>query len=214
MRNSVRVKICGITNAEDGLAAAQAGADYLGYIFFSRSPRNVAPSAAADVIRQVRARHPAVQHVGVFVNEPLDHLQEIAATADLDLVQLHGAETPEYCAAATDSGIRCIKVFKFGNGAEIVDWTRFGSAQWFLCDTYSAASEGGTGAAFDRALLPDGFPLERSFLAGGLRPDNIASVLSDAAPFAVDVSSGVEASPGRKDHEKVREFIRQVRLHA
>jgi phosphoribosylanthranilate isomerase len=111
-----KVKICGITNADDGVHAANAGADFLGYIFFSKSPRNIAAADAQRVIRQVRNAYPNVAHVGVFVNMPLDELLNTARTVGLDFVQLHGTESPEYCRQATSRGLQVIKVFKFVSG--------------------------------------------------------------------------------------------------
>jgi phosphoribosylanthranilate isomerase len=211
MPSETRVKICGITNREDALVAAGAGADFLGFIFFSRSPRNVEPAAASKIIAEIRAAFPDVRFVGVFVNEPLENLRRIASETGVDFVQLHGSESSEYCDRVRDAGLRPIKVFKFGKGADPGDWSAFPETEWFLCDTFNAESEGGTGQEFDRALLPQGFPLDRSFLAGGLRPENVAAIVTEANPFAVDVSSGVEAAPGRKDHAKVRKFIGEVR---
>ena len=207
MSGRTKVKICGITNAEDGLHAAKAGADFLGYIFFAKSSRNVVTADARAMIQRIRSTYPNIAHVGVFVNMPLDELLSTARTAGLDFVQLHGTESPEYCRQATDSGLQVIKVFKFGNGAPPANWSEFQGVKYFLCDTFAQNAEGGTGVGFDRALLPPGFPLERSFLAGGLTPSNIAEVLTEVEPFAVDVSTGVEVSPGKKDYALVTEFI-------
>jgi phosphoribosylanthranilate isomerase len=203
----IKVKICGITNVDDGLHAAKAGADFLGYIFVAKSLRSMATADVRTIIQKVRNVYPNIAHVGVFVNMPLDELVSTVRTAGLDFVQLHGTESAEYCRLASISGLQVIKVFKFGNGAPPANWSDFREPNYFLCDTFAENAEGGTGRGFDRTLLPPGFPIERSFLAGGLTPSNISGILTEIKPFAVDVSSGVEASPGKKDYAKVTEFI-------
>ena len=208
----VRVKICGITCVEDGLQAAQAGADYLGYMFYGPSRRFVRPGTAARVIDVVRQVCPAVQHVGVFVNELQDAILGIAKDCHLDFVQLSGDESPEMCAWLKDSGAWVIKTLKFGPGAAPVAWQDY-RVDYYLCDTFDPKLQGGTGRAFDHSLLPESLPLARCFMAGGLNAANVVDVVR-ARPFAVDVSSSVESGPGRKSPGLVCEFIAAVRRAA
>jgi phosphoribosylanthranilate isomerase len=208
--STTKIKICGITNLEDAFTAASAGADYLGYIFFEKSKRAMTMEAAAPIISAIRDEFPHVEHVGVFVNESPNRLCEIATHADLDFAQLHGGEAPENCVSLKRGKLRVIKVFRFGEGAPPADYQQFEAADHFMCDTYSATEEGGTGKAFDVSHLPEGFPMNRSFLAGGLTSENVASRVASLHPYAVDVSTGVEAEPGRKSPEKIYEFLAAV----
>jgi phosphoribosylanthranilate isomerase len=208
----VRVKICGITCVEDGLQAARAGADFLGYVFYGPSRRFVRPATAARVIESVRRTHPSVQHVGVFVNELHDAVLGIAKDCHLDFVQLAGDETPDTCSWLKDSGAWVIKTLKFGAGAPPVAWQDY-PVDYYLCDTFDPKLAGGSGRTFDHSLLPDLLPLTRCFMAGGLDAANVGEVVR-ARPFAVDVSSSVESGPGRKSPELVSGFIEAVRRAA
>ena len=199
----VTVKICGLTNREDALAAHEAGADCLGFVFFPASRRRLGAHSCGWIHEL-----PGLK-VGVFRDQPRARIEEIAAAAGLDLVQLHGDETPAECVALGGPG----RVIKAVPVAGPVDWTRVGELAGvarILFDTASP-SGGGTGRAFDWHLLagrPDGLAF---FLAGGLTPDNVAVAIARLCPAGVDVSSGVESSMGRKDAEKVRAFIAAVR---
>lgn len=210
MTQTTKVKICGITNPDDAYAAACSGADFLGYVFHPASKRWIEPTAAGLVISDIREQFPHIQHVGVFVNLPIETLTDYVRTAGLDIAQLHSSEPPRYYAQAHEQGICTLRVLRIGPGAPACDWHNPPS-EYFLCDTFDAANAGGTGRMFDPALLPDELPLERCFIAGGLTPDNVAEVVRSMHPFAVDVSSGVEASPGRKSHELIEAFISAVR---
>jgi phosphoribosylanthranilate isomerase len=199
----VTVKICGLTSREDALAAHEAGADYLGFVFFPASRRCLGASSCGW-IRELPGRK-----VGVFRDQPRAWIEEIAAAAGLDLVQLHGDETPAECAALGGRG----RVVKAVAVAGPVDWGGIGElagAARILFDTASPTG-GGTGRAFDWGFLagrPDGVEF---VLAGGLTPDNVAAAIARVRPAGVDVASGVESSVGRKDPEKVRAFIAAVR---
>lgn len=204
-----KVKICGITRVEDALIAAENGVDFLGYIFAEKSKRFLAPRSARLIINEVKMQFPEVGHVGVFVDSQEEDVAWSAGLAALDYLQLHGAESPEYCANLEMVGFEVIKAFSVGKDIELSGFKNF-DVKYFLWDTYDPKQHGGTGKTFDLKLLPDGVPLEKSFIAGGLRPENVAELLSEIQPFAVDVSSGVEDSPGRKNHRRVEDFLEAV----
>jgi phosphoribosylanthranilate isomerase len=202
----VLVKICGITSAEDARAAVEAGADALGFVFWPESPRFVTPEAAAAIAATVP---PFVTRVGVFVGGSRDELLRTAETAGLDVLQLHGEETAETLVALPR---RALKVLRIGPGFradDVLPYARAGLG--VLVDTHRKEAPGGTGAAFDWTLvqgLSDRVPF--LVLAGGLRPDTVAQAIDIVRPHAVDVSSGVESSPGRKDEDKLRAFVAAV----
>ncbi len=201
------VKVCGITNVEDALAALDAGAEMLGFNFYARSPRYVTPAAARQIIERLPE---GVTCVGVFVNEPAPaDVERIAREARLGAVQLHGDETPEYCQSLR--GLTTIKALRVG-----ADYTPKSAAAYdtdaVLLDAYVAGERGGTGHTFDWALATlTRERVPRLFLAGGLNPDNVASAVAAVRPYAVDVCSGVETSPGRKSPELMCRFVEQVR---
>ena len=204
-RMAVKVKICGITNLPDGLAAAEGGADALGFVFYDQSPRGVSVEAAADVIRQLP---PFVLKVGVFVNPPEDLVVRAIRECGLNLLQFHGDEPPEYC---LQFGLMSMKAFRIRDAASLEALQNFPTDAWLL-DAYSPGKPGGTGETFnwELALAAQGWgrPI---FLAGGLQPENVAEAVHRARPYGVDVSSGVETAPGRKDHAKVRAFIKAAK---
>lgn len=208
---TVKVKICGITRLEDGLLSAQRGADFLGYIFYPPSKRYVTPEIAGSVIHAVRESYPEVQHVGVFVNVERELIQEIHQLAPIDLAQLHGEEVPQLCNDLRELGIGSIKTVGIGCDGPRLDYREY-SADYFLCDTYDSKLKGGTGRTFDPEKLPAGMPKNRLFLAGGLTSENVGDMISAVHPFAIDVSSGVEESPGIKDAEKLKKFFDSVDL--
>ena len=205
------VKICGITREADALAACEAGADLLGYVLYPKSGRAVTPSDAARIVAAMRARHPAVRHVGLFVDEPPEAVLAAVAAAGVDLAQLHGAETADICRQVYESGTPVMKALKYGPGAPATDWRDYADCGFLLCDTYDAALAGGTGRAFNPALLPPDLPMSRVFIAGGLTAATVGGVVRTLRPAGVDVSSAVEASPGVKSPELVREFIASAR---
>jgi phosphoribosylanthranilate isomerase len=198
----VRIKICGITNLEDARLAADLGAHALGFIFYPKSPRSVRPDAAREIIDNLP---PLIMTVGVFVDEEAAVVRGIAETAGLDWVQLHGKESPEYCRSL---GRRVIKGFRIKDPSSLALLPDYrGSVQAFLLDTYKAGTAGGTGETFDWALARQAGELGFIVLAGGLTPANVAQAIHAAQPAAVDVASGVEAAPGKKDPEKLRAFF-------
>lgn len=202
---SVKIKICGITNLADGQAAIEAGADALGFVFYEKSPRSVTMEAAAEIIRQLP---PLIMRVGVFVNASPDFVVRAARECDLTLLQFHGEEPPEYC---RQFGLMSMKALRVRDESSLQTLLDYATDAWLL-DAYSPDSIGGTGHTFNWELATQaqrwGRPI---FLAGGLTPENVAEGIRRVRPFGVDVSSGVEASPGKKDHAKVRAFIQAVR---
>jgi phosphoribosylanthranilate isomerase len=202
----VRIKICGITNLEDALLAAALGADALGFIFYTKSPRRINLEAARAIIAQLP---PFVVSVGVFVDEAAAVVQDLAARVGLDWVQLHGQESPDYCRSL---GRRVIKSFRIKDESSLHALEPFqGSAQAFLLDTYKKGQVGGTGEIFDWELAKQAQAYGPVILAGGLTPENVARALRVAQPQAVDTASGIEAAPGKKDPEKLRKFFAAIR---
>ena len=202
IKSMVKIKICGITNLEDALLAAELGADALGFIFFAQSSRKVDPEAARSIIAQLP---PFVASVGVFVDETAAVVQELAARVRLDWVQLHGQESPEYC---WNLGRRVIKGFRIQDEDSLrllADYQ--GAAQSMLLDTYKKGQVGGTGEIFDWHLARKAKKYGHIILAGGLTSENVAQAIATALPVAVDAASGTEAAPGKKDPAKLRAFF-------
>ena len=202
---SVKIKICGITSVADGLAAAEAGADMIGLMFYAGSPRYVTLAQAAEISR---ALPPFVLRVGVFVNPDAAQVTEAIAACGLNLLQFHGEETSEFC---TQFCMMSVKAQRVQNADSLAALENF-QTDAFLLDAYSKAGLGGTGEKFnwDLAVAAQKFG-KPIFLAGGLTPENVADAVKQVRPFAVDVSSGVESAPGKKDAAKVKKFINAVR---
>jgi phosphoribosylanthranilate isomerase len=198
---SVIVKICGITNDADGIAAVEAGADMLGFVFYEASPRFIKVEAAAEIIRQLP---PFIVKAGVFVDAPSDLVIHTISKCGLNLLQFHGTETPEYC---TQFGLMSMKAFRIRDEASLRLLKDYPTEAWLL-DSYAPDRVGGTGEKFNWDLAREARSLGRPiFLAGGLTPLNVVQAIERVRPYGVDVSSGVEAAPGKKDHAKVRDFI-------
>lgn len=201
----VRSKICGITRVEDALAAAQAGADAIGLVFYAKSPRAVGIQQARQIIN---ALPPFISTVGLFVNATRCEIGEVLDAVALDVLQFHGDETPADCEAF---GRPWYKALRVGPGIDIATQAaHFAGANAILLDAYVSGVPGGTGERFDWSLIPGSLP-KPLILAGGLTMDNVAEAIAQVRPYAVDVSGGVEVSRGIKDAAKVRAFIRQVR---
>ena len=200
-----RVKICGITNPADALAAVEAGADALGFNFYEKSPRQLTVPAAAKISRELP---PFIMRVGVFVNAPEDLVLRAIGEAGLTLLQFHGDEPPEFC---TQFGLMSMKAFRVRDAGSLQELPKY-QTDAYLLDAFSPAARGGTGERFnwDLALEAQQFG-KPVFLAGGLTPENVAAAVRKVRPFGVDVASGVESSPGKKDHQKVQAFIAAVR---
>jgi phosphoribosylanthranilate isomerase len=201
---SVKVKICGITSVADGLAAAEAGADMIGLMFYERSPRHISFELATEISRSIS---PFVLKVGVFVNPEEDDVLRAISECGVNLLQFHGEETPEFC---TRFGVMSMKAFRVRDAGSLLALPDY-PTDAYLLDAYSPDAHGGTGAKFNWDLALEakqhGKPI---FLAGGLTPENVGAAVRQAQPFAVDVSSGVESAPGKKDSAKVRAFIHAV----
>jgi len=201
----VRSKICGITRVEDALAAVEAGADAIGLVFYAKSPRAVTVQQARSIIN---AMPPFVTTVGLFVDASRCELGEILDAVPLDLLQFHGDESPENCEGYHRPYIKALRV-KPGDdiAAQVV---LYKNASGVLLDTYVPGIPGGTGEAFDWALVPEGLS-KPIILAGGLTAENVAQAIARVRPYAVDVSGGVEAAKGIKDAQKIRAFMQAVR---
>jgi phosphoribosylanthranilate isomerase len=201
-----RIKVCGLTRAEDARAAVRAGADALGVILAPGHRRSVTPKQAGRVFADVP---PGVARVGVFVDADLKDVVRSAEALGLTEVQLHGAESPMYCIS---TGTRVVKTFHVGEGFEPDDIERYrGCVTAVLLDSLVEGAPGGSGTSFDWGLargVPEGMPV---YLAGGLRPENAREAVRRLRPAGVDVSSGVEDSPGIKSEEKMKKFVAEVR---
>lgn len=203
---STKVKICGITSVADGLAAAEAGADMIGLMFYEKSPRAISLETAAEISR---ALPPFVLRVGVFVNPAPDLVMQAITTCGLNLLQFHGDEDTDFC---TQFGMMSVKALRVQNAESIAALENF-ATDAFLLDAYSKSGLGGTGEKFNWDLAIEAQKFGRPiFLAGGLTPENVADAVKKVQPFAVDVSSGVESAPGKKDAAKVQAFIRAAQL--
>jgi phosphoribosylanthranilate isomerase len=197
------VKICGITSHADARAAVEAGADALGFNFYRPSPRYISPEDAREIIDQLPE---TVLTVGVFVNEDVESVVRIVSEARISAVQLHGDESPDYCHKL--AGRYVIKVFRAGDDFDIETY----NVDAIMLDTKDHLLRGGTGRVFDWSLAQrPKISMPRLFLAGGLSPENVAEAITTVRPYAVDACSSLEESPGRKDHERVRAFVRAAR---
>ena len=195
----MRVKVCGITNLDDALAAVDAGAAGLGFNFYPRSPRYVPPGAAGEIM--TRLPH-AVCRVGVFVDETREHIASLAAQLGLQALQFHGNEPPELCRAWSQKVVKAIRV----RDRDAVMLARTYDVDFILADAYVEGQLGGTGTRVALELL-EGLDRRRLILAGGLTAENVVAAVRAVGPFAVDVASGIEAAPGRKDWRLMRRFI-------
>jgi phosphoribosylanthranilate isomerase len=210
----IRVKICGITNLDDALAAVDAGADLLGFVFCPRSPRDVTLERAAEIVRAIRPASPAVRFVGVFVDASPEWVRAVLDGASLDLAQLHGNEPASVVRDLAPRAFKALRPRDPDEARSLMSAYRWVAAEHtpaFLVDAFDARRLGGTGTRADwasAAILAREFPI---LLAGGLNAENVANAVRVVQPWGVDVSSGVERAPGLKDHTKVREFIRAVK---
>ena len=204
MSKRIRCKICGITNLADALLAIEAGADALGFVFYRKSPRYVEPEVAAEICSQLP---PLVTTVGLFVDHEHEEIVSILERVPLSLLQFHGSESEPACARY---GRPYIKALRIRSGSDFSQGEQqYTTALGLLVDTYRPCVPGGTGEAFDWDLLPSERRLPL-ILAGGLNPGNVRSAIAKVKPYAVDVSGGVEQSKGKKDSEKLVQFLEEV----
>jgi phosphoribosylanthranilate isomerase len=196
---AVKLKVCGLTSLEDARAAIDCGAEYLGFIFYPKSPRYIAPTSARDIIERTPDD---IISVGVFVNEPRpEDVDEILRVSGARMAQLHGDESPAYCAGV--GAERVIKALRVGDDFDarsVLDYP----ASAVLLDAFDAKLYGGTGRTINWTIAREAAKLTRVFLSGGLSPENILDAIREVKPFAVDVNSGVESAPGRKDASKLQ----------
>ena len=199
-----KIKICGLHNIETALAACEAGADAIGFVFYEKSVRNITPAQAAAIIKTLP---PFVVTVGLFVNPSVEYVREILEVVPLSCLQFQGQETDAFCAQFNRPFIKALHVKP---GEPLPDFNAYPNARGFLLDTFVKGNPGGTGQAFDWTQVPRNVnkPL---MLAGGLNADNVQEAIRIAKPYAVDVSSGVESAPGVKSIEKIKQFCERVK---
>ncbi len=205
----IRIKICGLTNLRDARAAVAAGADWLGFVFFKKSPRYITPEAARRIIARLPEK---IMKVGVFVDEPAARVRAIAGACGLDILQFHGRETAAYGRRFENYPVmKAVRVKDAASLKKARQWP----ADYLLLDAFCPGAFGGTGKTFDWRLLPWVKKTRKPvFISGGLSADNVGALLRRIAPFGVDVSSGVEKSPGKKDARKMRAFVMTVRRNS
>jgi phosphoribosylanthranilate isomerase len=209
MAQHIKVKVCGITNAEDAQAAVEAGADALGFIFYENSPRYVVPAVASRIIAGLP---PLITPVGVFVNENVAAVRSIMDTCGLAMAQLHGEENAFYCRELSRPAMKAVRLKDRGSLLTLAEYQGRGGVRGFVLDTFSELSHGGTGQITDWDLAAEVAKQTRILLAGGLTPSNVMEAIRTVHPYGVDVSSGVESTPGKKDHAKIRAFVEAVRV--
>jgi phosphoribosylanthranilate isomerase len=202
---TTRIKICGITRPEDAEQAAKLGADAIGLVFYGSSPRNVSIEQASTVVDILP---PFVTSVGLFVNAAVDEIHAVLDRVNLDLLQFHGDESPEFCASFDRPWIKAIRM---AEGVDLhAEAERYSESSGLLLDAYHPALPGGTGESFDWTRIPDDLPVSL-VLAGGLTAANVGEAIATVQPYAVDVSGGVEAEKGIKDWGKMADFVAAVR---
>ncbi len=199
----LKVKICGITNYQDALAAMDMGADLLGFNFYPESPRYVTPEKAAEIIDKLPG---FIDTAGVFVNALIENINEINNLCNLDWVQLHGNEDPEFCQSLLSHNVKTMKAIRVKNQTDIKKAENF-FTDAILLDAFDPQKYGGTGLTFDWNII--GHIGKRVFLAGGINPDNAAKAVNFGV-YGIDVCSGIEAEPGKKDHKKMKKLFKNI----
>lgn len=200
----VKVKICGITNYEDAKTALDMGADLLGFNFYAKSPRFVPPDKAREIISKLPG---FIDIAGVFVNESIEQIHEIKNICQLDWVQLHGDESPEFCRQFLSHNVKVMKAIRVKEQSDIQQAEHY-FTDAVLLDAFDPDKYGGTGLTFDWNVI--GHINKRIFLAGGINPDNAADAI-ELGVYGIDICSGIEAEPGKKDHNKVKELFENIR---
>ncbi|WP_454061996.1 phosphoribosylanthranilate isomerase [Candidatus Nitrospira salsa] len=204
-----KIKICGITNADDAQVAVRAGADALGFNFYSQSPRFVEVNVVKSIVHQLP---PGVLPIGVFVNEALTIVRNMMDECGLVLAQLHGDETPAYCETLGRPVLKGIRLRDRSSFLSLAEYKGRAGVKGFVLDAFSESEYGGTGKVADWDLAAEAAKAAPILLAGGLTPENVQEAIQKVHPSGVDVSSGVETAPGKKDHTKVQAFIQAVQL--
>jgi len=202
-----RTKICGITNIEDARIAVAAGADALGFVLYRKSPRYVDPMMVQQIVAQLA---PFVLPVGVFVNEEIKIVRDLMDTCGLAFAQLHGDESATYCRELSRPVLKALRLKDRSTFVTLAEFQARVEVRGFVLDTLSEEAYGGTGQVVDWGLAREAAQAATVILAGGLTPENVGQALRAVQPYGVDVSSGVEVTPGKKDREKVRAFLRAV----
>jgi phosphoribosylanthranilate isomerase len=202
----MKIKICGITNLADAITASEAGADYLGFIFYPKSPRSITPEAAEKIIDQLKT---SAKKVGVFVNATMNEINKTVKSCGLDIIQLHGDEPAEI--AEQLGSERVWKAFHITSEEDIARAAKYPAAA-IVVDTATAGLRGGTGKTCDWELAAQAAQSFTTILAGGINPQNVLEAIETVKPFAIDTASGVEASPGIKDHEKIQELFDKITM--
>jgi len=199
----VKVKVCGMTSLKDALVAVEGGADAVGFIFYKKSPRSVTMKTVREIVLELP---PFVDTVGVFVDETAEQINKIADYCNLDIIQLHGDESPTFCKKIRR---KVIKAFRIKDMQSVKKLSSF-QVSGFLLDTFSENLHGGTGKVFDWNLALPAKKFGPVIMAGGLTPNNVQQAVRQIRPYGVDVCSGVESEPGIKDHKKVRAFLKNA----
>ena len=200
----VKVKVCGMTSLKDALVAVEGGADAVGFIFYKKSPRSVTMKTVREIVLELP---PFVDTVGVFVDETAEQINKIADYCNLDIIQLHGDESPTFCKKIRR---KVIKAFRIKDMQSVKKLSSF-QVSGFLLDTFSENLHGGTGKVFDWNLALPAKKFGPVIMAGGLTPNNVQQAVRQISPYGVDVCSGVESEPGIKDHKKVRAFLNNAK---
>ena len=200
----VKVKVCGMTSLKDALVAVEVGADAVGFIFYKKSPRSVTMKTVREIVLELP---PFVDTVGVFVDETAEQINKIADYCNLDIIQLHGDESPTFCKKIRR---KVIKAFRIKDMQSVKKISSF-QVSGFLLDTFSENLHGGTGKVFDWNLALPAKKFGPVIMAGGLTPNNVQQAVRQIRPYGVDVCSGVESEPGIKDHKKVRAFLNNAK---
>ena len=200
----VKVKVCGMTSLKDAMAAVEEGADAIGFIFYKKSPRSVTMKLVREIVLELP---PFIDTVGVFVDETAEQINKIADYCNLDIIQLHGDESPIFCKKIRR---KVIKAFRIKDMQSVKKLSSF-QVSGFLLDTFSENLHGGTGKVFDWNLALPAKKFGPVIMAGGLTPNNVQQAVRQIRPYGVDVCSGVESEPGIKDHKKVRAFLNNAK---
>lgn len=204
----VKIKICGITNQEDASIAVSAGADALGFVFYRKSPRYVEPAVAKQIIATLP---PLITAVGVFVNEEPKVVRDLMESCGLAIAQLHGDETAAYCRELARPILKAIRLKDRGDLLALAEFRGRAGVRGFIVDSHTDKAYGGTGLKTDWALAAEAARAAAVLLAGGLTSDNVIQAVRTVRPYGVDVSSGVESAPGKKDRQKILAFVQAVR---